>query len=222
MTASATRAAAHACASTRRRAASSSSPSAYLTTRFPATFAAAARVFGPAPGDYGGGIANLVKQSRDAGNPELIAQAYLNHNNFAYSSDGWGESVPQALATQLKGNEVVIHSRTTNLYGTIDNDDFFDFAGGLNLATRQVNGGKAPEFYVANLRKAGRERRRRAGLHPDRGRCDQKLHCTQGRRTAGGRQELRTLDRVRQAAAAAFARRHRQQRLHRPSHTRRL
>jgi cobaltochelatase CobN len=120
--------------------------------------AAAARVFGPAPGDYGGGIANLVKQSRDAGNPELIAQAYLNHNNFVYSSDGWGESVPQALATQLKGNEVVIHSRTTNLYGTIDNDDFFDFAGGLNLATRQVNGGKAPEFYVANLRKAGRER----------------------------------------------------------------
>ncbi|MFB3777830.1 MAG: cobaltochelatase subunit CobN [Bryobacteraceae bacterium] len=120
--------------------------------------AAAARVYGPAPGDYGGGIANLIKQSRDAGNAGMIAEAYLNHNNFAYTSDGWGESVPQALATQLKGNEVVIHSRTTNLYGAIDNDDFFDFAGGLNLATKQVNGGVAPQFYVANLRKAGRER----------------------------------------------------------------
>ncbi|MEN6535353.1 MAG: cobaltochelatase subunit CobN, partial [Bryobacteraceae bacterium] len=117
-----------------------------------------ARVFGPAPGDYGGGIANLIKQSRDAGNAEMIAKAYLSHNNFAYSSEGWGESIPQALATQLKGNEVVIHSRTTNLYGTIDNDDFFDFAGGLNLATKQVNGGAAPQFYVANLRKAGRAR----------------------------------------------------------------
>jgi cobaltochelatase CobN len=52
----------------------------------------------------------------------------------------------------------VIHSRSTNLYGVVDNDDFFDFAGGLNLATKQVNGGAAPEFYVANLRKAGRER----------------------------------------------------------------
>jgi cobaltochelatase CobN len=120
--------------------------------------AASARVFGPAPGDYGGGIANLVKQSRDANNTGLIADAYLAHNNFAYSSDGWGESIPKALATQLKGNEVVIHSRATNLYGVTDNDDFFDFAGGLNLATKTVNGGAAPEFYVANLRKAGRER----------------------------------------------------------------
>lgn len=120
--------------------------------------AAGARVFGPAPGDYGGGIANLVKQSRDAGNPDLIAAAYLNHNNYAYTADGWGESIPKALETQLKGNEVVIHSRTTNLYGVVDNDDFFDFAGGLNLATKQVNGGVAPQFYVANMRKAGRER----------------------------------------------------------------
>ncbi|MEN6532436.1 MAG: cobaltochelatase subunit CobN, partial [Bryobacteraceae bacterium] len=45
--------------------------------------AATARVFGPAPGDYGGGIANLIKQSRDAGNAEMIAKAYLSHNNFA-------------------------------------------------------------------------------------------------------------------------------------------
>ncbi len=120
--------------------------------------AATARVFGPAPGDYGGGIANLIKQSRDAGDTAQIAEAYLTHNNFAYTNGEWGASVPHALATQLQGNEVVIHSRTTNLYGTIDNDDFFDFAGGLNLATKQVNGGAAPQFYVANLRKAGRER----------------------------------------------------------------
>lgn len=120
--------------------------------------AAAARVFGPAPGDYGGGIASLIKQSRDAGNSGQIAEAYLNHNNFAYTGEGWGESIPKALETQLKGNEVVIHSRTTNLYGVIDNDDFFDFAGGLSLASKQVNGGAAPQFYVANLRKAGRER----------------------------------------------------------------
>lgn len=120
--------------------------------------AAAARVFGPAPGDYGGGISNLIKQSRDAGDSSLIANAYLNHNNFAYTGEGWGESIPKALETQLKGNQVVIHSRSTNLYGVVDNDDFFDFAGGLNLATKHVNGGAAPEFYVANLRKPGRGR----------------------------------------------------------------
>ncbi|MCC6858887.1 MAG: cobaltochelatase subunit CobN [Bryobacterales bacterium] len=120
--------------------------------------AASARVFGPAPGDYGGGIASLIKQSRDAGNSEQIADAYLRHNNFAYGAAGWGELIPRALETQIKGNEVVVHSRSTNLYGVTDNDDFFDFAGGLSLATRKVNGGAAPQLYVANLRKAGRER----------------------------------------------------------------
>jgi hypothetical protein len=120
--------------------------------------AASARIFGPAPGDYGAGIANLIKQSRDAGNTDLIVEAYLRHNNFAYGEQVWGEAVPHALACHLKGNEVVVHSRSTNLYGVTDNDDFFDFAGGLNLATKVVNGGRAPEFYVANLRARGRER----------------------------------------------------------------
>jgi cobaltochelatase CobN len=120
--------------------------------------AASARVFGPAPGDYGGGVAHLAKQSKDAQEPGSVAQAYLQHNNHAYSADGWGESTPHALATQLEGNQAIVHSRATNLYGVLDNDDFFDFAGGLSAATKSVNGGRAPELYVANLRQPGRER----------------------------------------------------------------
>lgn len=120
--------------------------------------AASARVFGPAPGDYGGGVAHLAKQSRDAQEPGAVAEAYLRHNNHAYSADGWGESTPHALSTQLEGNQAIVHSRATNLYGVLDNDDFFDFAGGLSAATKRVNGGRAPEIYVANLRRPGRER----------------------------------------------------------------
>lgn len=120
--------------------------------------AAAARVFGPAPGDYGGGVAHLAKQSRDLAQPGAVAEAYLNHNNHAYSAESWGESAPHALATQLQGNQAIVHSRATNLYGVLDNDDFFDFAGGLSAATKSVNGGQAPQLYVANLRRPGRER----------------------------------------------------------------
>lgn len=120
--------------------------------------AATARVFGPAPGDYGAGIANLIKQSRDASDRGLVAEAYLRHNNFVYGEGIWGRSVPQALSSHLKGNEAVVHSRSTNLYGVTDNDDFFDFAGGLSLATRIVNAERAPQLYVANLRTRGRER----------------------------------------------------------------
>ena len=120
--------------------------------------AASARVFGPAPGDYGGGVAHLTKQSKDAQQPGAVADAYLEHNNHAYSSEGWGDAAPHALAAQLVGNQAIVHSRATNLYGVLDNDDFFDFAGGLSAATKSVNGGAAPELFVANLRRPGQER----------------------------------------------------------------
>jgi cobaltochelatase CobN len=119
--------------------------------------AARVRFFGAAPGDYGAGISKLVKQSKDAGNARGLVEAYLNHMNHAYSAELWGEAAPAALAQHLAGNEAVIHSRSTNVYGVLDNDDFFDFAGGLSLATQSITGA-APQFYVNNLRGCGRER----------------------------------------------------------------
>ena len=119
---------------------------------------ASARAFAAAPGDYGAGISNMVKQSKDAGNQQGLADQYLNHMNHAYSGDLWGEAVPGALSTHLEGNQAVIHSRTTNVYGVLDNDDFYDYAGGLNAATKTVNGGNAPAFYVNDMKTRGKER----------------------------------------------------------------
>ena len=120
--------------------------------------AARARAFAAAPGDYGAGIADMVKQSKDAGNLPGLANVYLNHMNHVYSGDLWGEAVPGALSTHLEGNQAVIHSRTTNVYGVLDNDDFYEFAGGLNAATKTVNGGNAPAFYVNDMKTRGKER----------------------------------------------------------------
>ena len=78
--------------------------------------------------------------------------------NHAYSGDLWGEAVPGALSTHLEGNQAVIHSRTTNVYGVLDNDDFYDYAGGLNAATKTANGGNAPAFYVNDMKTRGKER----------------------------------------------------------------
>ena len=119
---------------------------------------ASARAFAAAPGDYGAGISNMVKQSKDAGNQQGLADQYLNHMNHAYSGDLWGEAVPGALSTHLEGNQAVIHSRTTNVYGVLDNDDFYDYAGGLNAATKTANGGNAPAFYVNDMKTRGKER----------------------------------------------------------------
>jgi len=82
---------------------------------------------------------------------------YTNYMGHAYSADLWGERHQQAFERQLAGNEAIIHSRSTSVYGVLDNDDFFEFAGGLNLATKAANGGAAPAFYVNDVRRRGRE-----------------------------------------------------------------
>jgi cobaltochelatase CobN len=118
--------------------------------------AARARAFAAAPGDYGAAIARIAKQSKDQ-DGELVA-TYLNHMGHAYSTELWGQSVPKALSSHLKGNQVVLNSRSSSVYGVLDNDDFFEFTGGLNAATREANEGNAPEFFVVDVRRRGGER----------------------------------------------------------------
>ena len=117
---------------------------------------AESRVFGRAPGEYGAGISKMVEQSRNAESENGLAELYLRNMGYIYSQDLWGTPVAGAFEAHLAGNQAVIHSRSTNVYGVLDNDDFYEFAGGLNLASKTVNG-SAPQFYIDNLRAAGRE-----------------------------------------------------------------
>ncbi|MGO4577277.1 cobaltochelatase subunit CobN [Cupriavidus sp. 2TAF22] len=121
---------------------------------------ARARVFAARPGNYSIGVNQMVEQSRDvagangsAAQPgQALAQQYLRYMNFAFSAEGWGETAPQALASHLKSNQAVLFSRASTLYGALDNDDTYQYAGGLNLATRAVSG-QAPRFWLHNLRR---------------------------------------------------------------------
>ncbi|WP_059411473.1 cobaltochelatase subunit CobN [Cupriavidus basilensis] len=122
---------------------------------------ARARVFAARPGNYGIGVQQMVEQSIDVARPvarpgepagQALAQQYLRYMNFAFSAEGWGETAPQALASHLKSNQAVLFSRASTLYGALDNDDTYQYAGGLNLATRAVSG-QAPRFWLHNLRR---------------------------------------------------------------------
>lgn len=116
---------------------------------------ARARVFAAKPGNYAIGVQQMVEQSRDAQGPaDGLARQYLRYMNFAYSADGWGESAPAALASHLKSNQAVLFSRTSTLYGALDNDDTYQYAGGLTAATRAVSG-TAPPLWLHNLRREG-------------------------------------------------------------------
>lgn len=116
---------------------------------------ARARVFAARPGNYAIGVQQMVEQSRDAqGPPDALARQYLRYMNFAYSADGWGDSAPGALASHLKSNQAVLFSRASTLYGALDNDDTYQYAGGLAAATRAASG-TAPPLWLHNLRRAG-------------------------------------------------------------------
>ena len=99
----------------------------------------------------------MMEASRDGGDPSEPARLYLRNMNYAYGAGLDGVAVGDTLARQLKRNEAVVHGRSSNLYGLVDNDETYQFAGGLNAATREASG-RASEFLIANARKAGAER----------------------------------------------------------------
>jgi cobaltochelatase CobN len=117
---------------------------------------AGARVFAEAPGAYGFGLSNFVEQSRDKDEPQTMAQLYLTKMNYVYSEKTWGRTIPKLLEGQLRGNEAILHSRSSNLYGAVDNDDVYQWMGGLRVAS-EVAGAK-PELLINNMRRPGEEK----------------------------------------------------------------
>jgi cobaltochelatase CobN len=105
------------------------------------------RIFGPAEGAYGAGISRIVEQAWTWKSRDEVADAYLGKMAHAYSTGSWGTIDPGAYRDALTGIEESFHSRATNLYGVVDNDDYFDYFGGLSMAIERING-KPPENYV--------------------------------------------------------------------------
>ncbi|HOK72487.1 MAG TPA: cobaltochelatase subunit CobN [Methanothermobacter sp.] len=108
---------------------------------------AISRIFAPPENDYGAGISKSIQLSWTWEDRMQLADFYLNRMGNIYSSNYWGASNPLVFKRALSGVGTVYTSRNTNLYGVLDNDDFFDYWGGLSLAVERVNG-RAPTMYV--------------------------------------------------------------------------
>ncbi|NYB52136.1 MAG: cobaltochelatase subunit CobN [Methanobacteriaceae archaeon] len=106
------------------------------------------RIFAPPVGDYGAGVNHGVEEAWTWDNREELADVYLRRMSHSYSNTGWGVSNQKLFEDLLKGINVAYHSRSTNLYGVIDNDDYYDYFGGLSMAIEKVNNGKAPALNV--------------------------------------------------------------------------
>lgn len=110
---------------------------------------AAWRIFGDAPGAYGAGVNSLAERSGAWQNRNEIGHAYLQRMGHAYGVDAQGEPAHEAFDTSLHNISTTYHGRASNLYGLMDNNDAFDYLGGLSLAIETITGNK-PQARILN------------------------------------------------------------------------
>ncbi len=127
---------------------------------------ASVRIFGLPSGAYGTNIEKLIPLSNAWQDERQVADVFINRMSHPFGSGKWGETleVPgraglrQELFRQaLSGTKIALHSRSSNLFATLDNDDFFQYLGGTAMAIRSVDG-KTPEVMVTDLSNPRRPR----------------------------------------------------------------
>uniref|UniRef100_A9A8A0 Cobaltochelatase n=1 Tax=Methanococcus maripaludis (strain C6 / ATCC BAA-1332) TaxID=444158 RepID=A9A8A0_METM6 len=124
------------------------------------------RIFGPADGNYGTGMANAVSSSETWNDTDALAELYINRMSYIYGQNIWGQTISEYIELQTGQNiEInntvlfennlddigdIFHSRSSNTYGSLDTNDFFQYVGGLINAITYESG-EAPNAYVVNL-----------------------------------------------------------------------
>ncbi len=134
------------------------------------------RIFGTAPGAYGAGINRLAERSGAWQERKQLGETYIKRMSHAYGvpsvSGEMGSNVQVLFRQQLAHVNNTYLGRASNLYGLIDNNDAYDYLGGLNLAIETI-AGEQPESFVishANTKKLSIEPLQSALLAELRGR----------------------------------------------------
>jgi cobaltochelatase CobN len=121
------------------------------------------RIFGTPTGSYGPGLDTPINAETSWQQEEEIADVYFNRLSHLFGRGFWGERPDEATTgiesgamalTLLKqaftGADAVVHSRSSNLYATLDNDDFYQALGGAAMAVRIIDG-QTPQTLVTDL-----------------------------------------------------------------------
>lgn len=105
------------------------------------------RIFSEIPGNYGNRVSELISASGLWEKNDEIAKVFQQHSGYAYGQGKWGAQAQDALRQNLKQSDVAVHSISSTVYGTMDNDDMFQYLGGLSLAISKERG-EAPDTVV--------------------------------------------------------------------------
>lgn len=122
----------------------------YLSLGYNTTTAgenAITRIFAPPNGDYGAGISKLVSMSWTWNDTDELSEFYIGRMGNMYSKYYWGDTDPVVFMRALANSDHIVVSRNTNQYGVLDNDDFFDYWGGLSMTVAYLSN-KTPTMNV--------------------------------------------------------------------------
>ncbi|MBO4301927.1 cobaltochelatase subunit CobN [Methanosarcinaceae archaeon] len=123
------------------------------------------RLFGPPPESYGTGIEKEIGggynwTSEDA--CDTIGGLYIFRMANMYTVSSAGDIIylgnfERVFSMNLADTPVITNSRSSSLYGILDNDDFFQYVGGMSVAIQSLSPEKkAPQTLIVNLRKEGK------------------------------------------------------------------
>ena len=97
------------------------------------------RVFGATPGQYGTGVNVLISTSGWDQRKDL-GDYYIDVGSHAYGNGAYGVKMEDVYRRRLSKSSVTVKNSTSREYDLFDNDDVFQYLGGLNAAVESVTG----------------------------------------------------------------------------------
>lgn len=108
---------------------------------------ARSRIFGPANGEYGTSLTNLVKSGQWQ-NAEELGSIFTGELGYLYGGQRQGERIPGLLQRHLEQVELLTQVRSDPEYEVTDLDHYYEFFGGLSRAVENVRGSRAEQYIV--------------------------------------------------------------------------
>jgi len=112
------------------------------------------RIFAEKPGDYGTSVDTMASNSGIWESSGEVAEVFENREGHAFGMGKWGAPAKKLFKENLKNVNTTIHSLSSNIFGALDNDDMFQYLGGLSLAVKHESG-QDPDTLITLQRSPG-------------------------------------------------------------------
>ncbi|MEA1985720.1 MAG: cobaltochelatase subunit CobN [Euryarchaeota archaeon] len=117
-----------------------------------ATYLSVSRIFLEAPGTYGPNLDSVIAASGTWNNSSTIGKTFITRMHYIYGDEVWGIPGEEVFKFNLEQADAIVFNMNSNLYGLIDNDDVFQYVGGLASAYKAITGDDISDVYVTDNR----------------------------------------------------------------------